>query len=37
MIGHSLNAADELLDLWPMLRKSERVEKFETLSTRIYG
>ena len=31
MIGHSLNAADELLDLWPMLRKSERVERFESL------
>lgn len=31
MIGHSLNAADELLDLWPTLRKAERVGRFEAL------
>jgi len=31
MIGHSLNAADELLDLWPSLRRSERVGRFEAL------
>jgi magnesium transporter len=31
MIGHSLNAADELLDVWPSLRRSERVDQFEAL------
>jgi len=31
MIDHSLNVADELLDQWPRLRKSERVAKFEGL------
>ena len=31
MIGHSLNAADELLDVWPSLRRSQRVERFEAL------
>jgi len=31
MIQHSLNAADELLDQWPHLRKSERVAGFEGL------
>ncbi len=31
MIGHSLNAADELLDLWPSLRRSQRVDRFESL------
>ncbi len=31
MIGHSLNAADELLDLWPTLRRGERVARFEAL------
>jgi magnesium transporter len=31
MIGHSLNAADELLDLWPTLRRSQRVDHFEAL------
>jgi hypothetical protein len=31
MIGHSLNAADELLDLWPTLRKVDRVDCFEEL------
>jgi|SRR5271165_6803480 len=31
MLGHSLNVADELLDQWPRLRKSERVAKFEGL------
>lgn len=29
MIEHSLTAADELLDEWPRLRKSQRVAKFE--------
>ena len=31
MIGHALNAADELLDLWPTLRRSYRVHRFEAL------
>jgi magnesium transporter len=31
MIGHSLNAADELLDLWPTLRRAQRVDRFEAL------
>jgi magnesium transporter len=31
MIGHSLNAADELLDLWPTLRRAYRVERFQAL------
>jgi magnesium transporter len=31
MIGHSLNAADELLDLWPTLRRLQRVDHFEAL------
>lgn len=31
MITHSLNAADELLDLWPSLRRGQRVDRFETL------
>jgi magnesium transporter len=31
MIGHALNAADELLDLWPTLRRSHRVDRFEAL------
>ncbi len=31
MIGHSLNVADELLDLWPTLRRTERVNRFEAL------
>ncbi|HEY2118714.1 MAG TPA: magnesium transporter [Candidatus Acidoferrum sp.] len=31
MIGHSLNAADELLDLWPTLRQADRVERFQAL------
>jgi magnesium transporter len=31
MIGHSLNAADELLDLWPSLPRSQRVDRFEAL------
>lgn len=31
MPTHSLNAADELLDLWPALRRSQRVEHFEAL------
>jgi magnesium transporter len=31
MITHSLNAADELLDLWPSLRRSRRVARFEAL------
>ncbi len=31
MIGNSLNAADELLDLWPTLRRSHRVDRFEAL------
>jgi magnesium transporter len=31
MITHSLNAADELLDLWPSLRRSQRVDLFEAL------
>lgn len=31
MITHSLNAADELLDLWPSLRRSQRVDRFEAL------
>ena len=31
MIGHSLSAADELLDVWPTLRRSQRVDRFEAL------
>src|SRR5271157_2972990 len=31
MLEHSLTAADELLDEWPRLRKSQRVAKFEAL------
>jgi magnesium transporter len=31
MIPHSLNEADELLDQWPFLRKSERVNRFQGL------
>ncbi len=31
MPTHSLNEADELLDLWPTLRRSERVARFESL------
>jgi magnesium transporter len=31
MIGHSLNAADELLDLWPTLPRSQHVDRFESL------
>ena len=31
MIGHSLSAADELLDFWPTLRRSQRVDRFEAL------
>ena len=31
MIGHSLNAADELLDLWPILKRADRVDRFEML------
>jgi magnesium transporter len=31
MIEHSLNAADELLDLWPTLKKADRVAHFEML------
>jgi len=31
MITHSLNAADELLDLWPSLRRSQRLAHFEAL------
>src|SRR5215469_3122617 len=31
MPTHSLNAADELLDLWPTLRRSQRVSRFEAL------
>jgi magnesium transporter len=31
MITHSLNAADELLDLWPSLRRSQRLARFEAL------
>ncbi len=31
MTDHSLTAADELLDQWPHLRKSDRVAKFEAL------
>lgn len=31
MIGHSLSAADELLDVWPTLRRSRRVDRFEAL------
>jgi magnesium transporter len=31
VITHSLNAADELLDLWPSLRRGQRVDRFEAL------
>ncbi|HTZ47191.1 MAG TPA: magnesium transporter [Verrucomicrobiae bacterium] len=31
MATHSLNAADELLDLWPTLRRSKQVDLFESL------
>ena len=31
MTTHSLNAADELVDLWPSLPRSQRVARFETL------
>jgi magnesium transporter len=31
MPTHSLNAADELLDLWPSLRRSQRVDRFQSL------
>jgi len=31
MATHSLNAADELLDLWPTLRRSQQVDLFEAL------
>jgi magnesium transporter len=31
MPTHSLNAADELLDLWPSLRASQRLTRFEAL------
>ena len=31
MTTHSLNAADELLDLWPSLPRSQRVARFENL------
>src|SRR5271165_7092585 len=31
MTPHSLNEADELLDQWPFLRKSERVNRFQSL------
>ena len=31
MTTHSLNAADELLDLWPGLPRSQRVARFESL------
>jgi magnesium transporter len=31
MLQHSLNEADELLDQWPFLRRSERVNRFESL------
>jgi len=31
MPTHTLNTADELLDLWPSLRRGERVQRFESL------
>jgi magnesium transporter len=31
MIGHSLSAADELLDVWPTRRRADRVESFQAL------
>jgi magnesium transporter len=31
MITHSLNAADELLDIWPSLPRSQRLDRFESL------
>jgi Mg/Co/Ni transporter MgtE len=31
MIGYSLNAADELLDLWPTLPRAQQVDRFEAL------
>ena len=31
MIGHSQTPADELLDRWPHLRRSQRVQEFQGL------